>query len=101
VLNLNYYISYGEKTNIFLFWLGIIFVSKLVQSGILRVVGSDKNINFWHDVWIGNASLIHQFPNLYANVKKYNVFLCQVWNDCSLNCLLLRGYLILLGGRKI
>jgi zinc-binding in reverse transcriptase len=62
-----------------------------VIPGILRVVGPGKNIIFWHNVWFDNTFLAHQFPNLFAKVKKVHVSLFQVWNGGNFKLFLSHG----------
>ncbi|XP_071717973.1 uncharacterized protein [Rutidosis leptorrhynchoides] len=48
--------------------MGIEFTSSFIKE-----IGSGSSINFWSDIWVGNASLKEQFSRLYALEMDKNV----------------------------
>jgi hypothetical protein len=48
-------------------------------------VGDGEGTRFWEDLWLGNAPLASQFPNLYAIVNHKNVTVANTITENGLN----------------
>lgn len=48
-------------------------------------------MNFWHDTWFQNYSLVIQFPLVYAKIKNDRVSIASVWNNGTIKLYLTRG----------
>jgi hypothetical protein len=48
-------------------------------------IGDGRSVRFWEDVWLGDASLAHQYPSLYNIVQRRNVLVADVLAQTPLN----------------
>jgi hypothetical protein len=54
-------------------------------------LNNDRNIHFLEDRWLGNFTLQHQYPPLYAITRRRNVLVASIFSTILLNIAFRRG----------
>ena len=60
------------------FWMGVMGAKHLFFQRLSSVVGNGLNTRFWEDPWLGQTSLLEQYPGLYNIVQRRNASVANV-----------------------
>jgi hypothetical protein len=59
-------------------------IKDIYLRGRKMVVGNGESVDFWHDSWCGNTSLVEQFPFLYEFFNQLTITIRELcernWN---------------------
>ena len=59
------------------FWQEIRKEGSLLLKNASFVVGDDRRVRFWKDIWCGNSPIREAFPSLYALAVSQDVWIAD------------------------
>jgi hypothetical protein len=63
------------------FWHSLHKIKSFFKLGVRFHPGSDANISFWNDLWLGEELLSVRFPNLYSKSSETDLKLGQAYSQ--------------------